>query len=377
MHPAQAPAMPAAAPIHGAEFAVVVPTFNEKDNVPRLVDQLASCLQGVHWEVVFVDDDSPDGTARAVRQLARQDRRVRCVQRLGRRGLASACLEGMLATSAPYLAVMDGDLQHDERLLPAMLKELEHGHVDIVIGSRYVEGAGVGQWDQTRLAVSRLATRLSRSLVPPGLADPMSGFFAVRRDVFEEVMRRTSGLGFKLLLDIFASAPRPLRFKELPYEFRTRQAGRSKADSQVAWEYLMLLLDKHVGQFVPVRLLAFALVGALGVVVHFAALFLLFLLMDWPFAAAQGGAALVAMTSNFMLNNIFTYRDNRLRGWHWLRGWVSFVLACSIGALANVGVASYFFAQEYFWGLSAIAGVLVGMVWNYAVTATYTWRRVG
>jgi dolichol-phosphate mannosyltransferase len=369
--------MPATVPIRGAELAVIVPTFNEKDNVLRLVELLVRCLQGIHWEVVFVDDDSPDGTARAVRQLARQDRRVRCVQRLGRRGLASACLEGMLATSAPYLAVIDGDLQHDERLLPEMLKELAEGDVDIVIGSRYVEGAGVGQWDKTRLAVSRIATRLSRSLVPPGLADPMSGFFAMRREAFEEVVPRTSGLGFKLLLDIFASAPRPLRFKELPYEFRTRKAGHSKADSQVAWEYGMLLLDKHVGRFVPVRVLAFALVGALGVLVHFAALFLLFPLAGWSFAGAQAGAVFIAVTSNFFLNNIFTYRDKRLSGWNWLRGWASFVLACSIGALANVGVASYFFAQNYFWGLSAVAGILVGMVWNYAVTATYTWRTGG
>jgi dolichol-phosphate mannosyltransferase len=205
------------------------------------------------------------------------------------------------------------------------------------------------------------------------LADPMSGFFAISRDALDGIVRRTSGLGFKLLVDLFASSPQPLRFKELPYEFRTREAGESKADSQVAWEYLMLLLDKRFGHLIPVRAIAFGMIGALGVAVHLAALVGLFHWFEWTFPMAQGAATLLAMTSNFALNNSLTYRDRRLRGWKWLRGWLSFVLACSIGALANVGIASYLFTQDYFWGLSAMAGILVGTVWNYAVTSAYTW----
>ena len=203
----------------------------------------------------------------------------------------------------------------------------------------------------------------------------MSGFFAVRREAFEELVRRTSGLGFKLLLDLFASSPRSLKFKEMPYTFRVRQAGESKVDSQVAWEYVMLLLDKSVGRFIPVRLITFALVGGSGVLVHFVVLLILFSVSGWPFAWAQGAATLVAMTSNFILNNVVTYRDQRLRGWQWLRGWLSFVLVCSVGALGNVGVASYLFLQEFNWGLSALVGIVVGTVWNYAVTASYTWNK--
>jgi dolichol-phosphate mannosyltransferase len=358
----------------GPEFSVVVPTFNEKDNVERLVVLLRQALHHIDWEVIFVDDDSPDRTADVVRNLAMKDRRVRCLQRLGRRGLSSACLEGLLATSAPYVAVMDGDLQHDERLLAQMLTELRTHDIDIVVGSRYTEGADLGQWSRARAMASRIATRLSVSLVPPELSDPMSGFFALRRDVFERIVRRTSGLGFKLLLDFFASSPRPLRFKELPYQFRTRQAGESKADSQVAWDYLMLLLDKHVGHLIPVRVVAFSLVGGLGVLVHIAVLFLCFRWLNISFVASQAGAALAAMTSNFALNNLITYHDRRLHGWQWLRGWVSFVLVCSVGAFANVGVAAYLFNNDYFWGLSAVTGILVGTVWNYAVTSAYTWK---
>lgn len=364
----------AALRLSGPEFSVIVPTFNERGNIVPLVQRLEACLGDVQWELIVVDDDSPDLTADLVRRVARSNHRVRCLQRIGRRGLSSACIEGMLSSSAPFIAVMDGDLQHDERLLPVMLRQLKQSGYDLVIGSRYTAGASIGEWDAVRSRISRWATLLSRPLVPAGLTDPMSGFFVLRREAFEQLVRRTSGWGFKLLLDVFASSPRPLTFKELPYEFRARQAGESKLDSQVAWDYLMLLLDKSIGRFVPVRLVGFSFVGGIGVLIHFAALLLLYRWLGLPFAWSQSSASLVAMTSNFWLNNLMTYRDQRLRRWQWLRGWLSFVLVCSLGAAGNVGVASYLFNQEFNWGLSALIGILVGTVWNYAVTSSYTWR---
>src|SRR5262245_33768974 len=207
------------------ELAVVVPCFNERDNVPILLEKLRAALQGIEWEVIFVDDDSPDGTSDIARRLAASDRRVRCIQRIGRRGLSSACIEGMLASSAPYLAVIDGDLQHDETLLPPMLDALKTGEEDIVVGSRYVSGGGVGTWDVSRASMSLRATWLSRLIVRADLKDPMSGFFMIRRDAFAAAVRNLSVIGFKILLDLFASSPRPLRFRELPYEFRSRQTG--------------------------------------------------------------------------------------------------------------------------------------------------------
>lgn len=361
-------------PASPLKLSIVVPTFNERDNVLELVRRLERCLEGRAWEVVFVDDDSPDGTAALVRRLARDNARVRCVQRVGRRGLSSACVEGILASAAPFVAVMDADLQHDEALLPQMLDVLEQGGTDLVIGTRYSGGGGVGDWDASRARMSRLATGLSRLVVPASVSDPMSGFFALRRETFEASMRDLSSIGFKILLDIIASAPAPLRIRELPYQFRTRHAGESKLDSQAVWEYLMLLADKLIGRYIPVRFVAFAAIGGFGVLVHFAVLALVFGSLGASFAAGQTAAALVAMTSNFVLNNALTYRDRRLRGWGILRGWLSFTLVCSIGLLANVGVASYLFASDAAWALAALAGIAVGAVWNYAVTATYTWR---
>jgi dolichol-phosphate mannosyltransferase len=359
----------------GAELSIIIPTFNERDNIREVVHRLEACLVHICWEVIFVDDDSPDNTADLVREIGVHDRRVRCLQRLDRRGLSSACIEGMLSSSAPYLAVMDGDLQHDERLLPRMLDVLRSNEIDIVIGSRYLSGGGLGDWDQRRAAISRFATRLSTLVLRTDLTDPMSGFFMMRRDAFQDSVRQVSGIGFKLLVDLFASSPRPLQFKELPYHFRNREAGESKLDSHVVWDYLMLLLDKMIGHMIPIRFAAFALVGCSGILVHVFVLSLLFKGQKLGFITSQLIATLVAMTSNFALNNVLTYRDLRLRGWQWLRGWLSFTLVCSLGVLANVGIASYLFKMNTSWLLSALAGVVVGAVWNYAMTGVYTWKK--
>lgn len=360
------------------QLSVIVPTFNESANVAELHRRVGTALAGRDWEMIFVDDDSPDGTADVVRALAQQDARVRCIQRIGRRGLASACIEGMLASSAPLVAVIDGDLQHDERVLPRMLDLLQvDAGVDVVVGSRYVEGGGTGNWDAQRAGMSRWATRLSHAVVKADLKDPMSGFFMIRQTaVLASVRAGMSAVGFKILLDLLAAAPRPLVVRELPYEFRGRFAGESKLDTSVMWDYGIMLLDHWFGRLVPVRFIAFTLVGGFGLLVHLAVLSLLYGLGRVEFVTAQAAATLVAMSSNFVMNNLLTYRDRRLTGWGWVRGWVSFSLACSVGALANVGVAGWLFnAQHQGWLFAAVAGVVVGAVWNYAVTAVYTWNK--
>ena len=369
------PPLAQAAPLRGPELSIIVPTFNERENIAELIGRLALCLGERSWEVVFVDDDSPDGTAEVVREHAATDSRVRCLQRIRRRGLSSACIEGMLATTAPYLAVMDADLQHDERLLPRMLEVLKQDDTEIVVGSRYAPGGDIGDWDARRARMSRLAVRLSRVLVPAELTDPMSGFFMMHRSVLNGSVRNLSAIGFKILTDVFASFPRPLRFKELPYTFRMRRAGQSKLDSVTAWDYAMLLLDKLVGRWIPVRFLAFSIVGALGVTVHFSVFTVFFHLLQRGFVAAQTAAVLCAMTFNFAVNNVLTYRDRRLVGMQWLRGWVSFVLACSIGGFANVGLSATVFRLGRGWFVASIAGILLGAVWNYVVTRLFTWGR--
>jgi dolichol-phosphate mannosyltransferase len=357
------------------KLTIVIPTLNERDNIEPLVARLVSTLPDIAWEALFVDDDSRDGTSDCVRALARRNPRVRCLQRIGRRGLATACIEGVLATASPYVAVMDADLQHDERVLPQMLDVLDSDAADLVVGSRYVTGGDIGNWDRGRARMSGLATRLARVICKADVADPLSGFFMCRREVFESALRRMSGQGFKVLLDLLASSPEPLRVRELPYTFRERHSGESKLDLLIAWEYAMLLADKLVGHIIPVRFALFALIGGLGLLVHLGVLWVGLSILGYGFRAAQSVATVVAMTSNFFLNNQFTYRDQRLSGLALLRGLAVFYLICGLGAVANVGVASYAFTSSNTWWLAGVAGAVVGSVWNFAMSSVFTWRR--
>jgi len=373
---------PQTVPLRAPELTVVIPTLNERENIAPLLERVDLALAGTRWEVVFVDDDSTDGTPELVREIGRADARVRCLHRIGRRGLSTACIEGILASASPFIAVMDADLQHDEALLPGMLNALRHEPCDIVVGSRYVSGGGVGEWNKTRASMSGFATRVSRLVCKTEIADPMSGFFMLRRDIFETAVRDLSGQGFKILLDLLASLPTPPRLKELPYQFRNRRYGESKLDTMVTWEFGMLLADKLVGHIVPVRFALFALIGALGVVVDLIVLWAA-LAVGTSFIAAQAVATVVAMTSNFFLNNVFTYRDQRLKGWRLWRGLFSFYVICALGAVANVGFAAFVFAGDARWlagfsgipWLASVAGVVVGSVWNYAVSSVFTWKR--
>ena len=367
-----------------AELAIIVPTFNESRNVPLLVEAVRAALGDIRWEVVFVDDNSPDGTAARARELAQQDPRVRVVHRFDRRGLASACVEGILATSAPFVAVMDGDMQHDETILRTMLARIRQGDVDLVVGSRYVEGGGMGDWNKRRIAMSQFATMLANKLTKTAIGDPMSGFFMLRREAFMASLPGLSSVGFKILLDIAASAPTPLRVAEVPFTFRTRQHGESKLDGLVLWEYLQLLLDKALGHVIPIRLVSFALVGGSGVVVHFLVLSVVLQTLlavfgsageeRW-FAIAQGVATLVATSSNFFLNNILTYSDQRLKGPRLWWGWLTFNLVCGVGLFANVGIARWLYQRHNYLFLSALAGIAVTTVWNYSMSSIFTWRK--
>jgi dolichol-phosphate mannosyltransferase len=357
------------------ELSVVVPTFNERGNVTALFRKLETALAGRAWEVIYVDDNSPDGTWDVVRALAREDSRVRCIRRIGRRGLSGACIEGILASSAPCAAVIDADLQHDETQLPKMLALLQGGEADLVVGSRYVEGGSADSFDRQRAGFSILATSVAKKLLRVDIADPMSGFFMIRRDRFEQLAPQLSTQGFKILLDIVATARGSLRIKEIPYSFGLRQHGESKLDSLVALDFLGLVLAKLTGDVVSLRFLLFAMVGSLGLFVHLAALFVALEVFNVPFPEAQACGALMAMTSNFMLNNFLTYRDQRLQGLGILRGLLLFYLVCSVGLVANVGVAFSVYDQEPIWWLAGAAGALMGVVWNYAMSGLFVWRK--
>jgi dolichol-phosphate mannosyltransferase len=355
------------------ELTVVVPTYNEGTNVPLLVDQLCNALEGIDWEVIFVDDDSPDGTAHIVRAIGSTDGRVRCIRRIGRRGLSGACIEGMLAAQGKFIAVMDADLQHDETLLPKMLGYLREGTTDLVIGSRYVAHGSMRDLSKNRRLISKFAGRLAQWLTKTDVADPMSGFFMLRHEIADSVAPKLSNEGFKLLLDILTSV-QTLRVIEIPYTFRKRISGTSKLDTKVVIDFFGLLTSRASRNIVPTRFVEFGLVGALGLIVHIIILKIALTIFELDFAAAQTGATIVAMTSNFYLNNILTYRDHRLVGSDLLKGLVIFYGICSVGALSNIGIAEWIYANRPVWWVAGLAGSLVGVVWNYVMSTELVWH---
>jgi dolichol-phosphate mannosyltransferase len=356
------------------ELTVVVPTFNERTNVPLLVARLQRTLDGIDWEVIFVDDDSPDGTAAAVRALGESDARVRCIRRIGRRGLAGACLEGMLASQARFVAVMDADLQHDETLLTQMLARLRPGDVDLAVASRYVgAGSAVGLAGR-RASYSRWSTALAKRLLRVGLSDPMSGFFMLRRTAIEELAPALSSQGFKILLDLVASARGVLRIAELPYVFRERQHGESKLDARSVLDFFALVLGKLSNNTVSFRFLMYCLVGLTGVFTHMAALMIAVDVAGFTFGPAQTGATMVAIVWNFVLNNAVTYRDQRLSGWAFVTGLLRFGVICAVGAISNLGVATWIYGFDPRWWLAGLAGAVMGAAWNYIVSAAFVWH---
>ncbi|MBE2205062.1 MAG: glycosyltransferase [Chthoniobacterales bacterium] len=359
---------------HSPFVSVVVPTFRERENLPLVVSRLDGLLRDFAWEVVFVDDDSDDGSAQVLLELSRTHPRVRVIRRIGRRGLASACLEGMASSAAEIFAVMDADLQHDETILPGMIAAFqEDPHLDLAVGTRYSGEGGFSNWSKWRQFVSKFATGIEKAVLRTPLTDPMSGFFVIRRGLFEETVRHMTGKGFKILLDIVLSAGRKLRTREFPYEFRARQHGESKLDVVVGLEYLYLLVDKTLGWLVPVSFVFYVLAGLSGLLLHLVILGLLHRGAHVEFFYAQIFATLVAMVSNFLVNNAVTFRSRRLKGFPLAVGLSAYVAICALGAIVNVQSAEYLYVNAIPWWFAGVTGAAIGAVWNYAVSTQIVW----
>ncbi len=355
------------------ELSVIIPTFNEWENVPILIARLRQALTGCRWEAIFVDDDSPDGTAGVVRSFAAGDERVRLLHRVGERGLASACIDGMMASEAPLIAVMDADLQHDENILPAMLARLRNEQLDVVVGTRNAEGGSMGEFATGRVLLSRMGRCISHAVCRSRLSDPMSGFFVVRGSFVREVLPRLQRAGFKILVDILASSSRRARVGEVGYTFARRQFGESKLDVSVGVEYLSLVCNRLIGNVLPLSMSLFLLVGSVGVLIHMAVLGLLMRHGHSGFVRAQMAATFVAMVSNYFFNNSVTFRDRRLRGAKMLAGLGRFVLACSFAAAINLVFAHRLWLAGVSSYIAGFAGIVVGSLWNLTVSSYVTW----
>lgn len=359
-------------------LSIISPTFNEAGNVIALYEEINKYLSGIPYELIFVDDDSKDGTVEEINSLIEKHNNVRLIRRIGKRGLSSACIEGFASSNATCLAVIDADLQHDPAILVQMLKKLRSDKLDLIVASRFLQESHILGLSHAREKVSMVGNAISRIVTGVKLSDPLSGYFMVKKTVIDKILHKLSSKGFKILLDIFITCRLSkihLNYLELPTTFRERIHGKSKLDLLVMLEFIILLLDKLLGKYIPIRFILFISVGLSGLVLHIILLALMLKALHLDFTFSQSVATFLVMTSNFFINNIFTYRDRQLKGVRAIKGLLSFYLACSIGAFINITIASFLFDKSIPWIISGITGCVMGSVWNYAVTSYITWKN--
>ncbi len=358
------------------KLTVVIPTFNEVENIRIIVEKIEQTLSPKDFKVLFVDDNSDDGTAEVIKELETEKSHVSLLSRFGRRGLAGACIEGIFAAKSNLVAVMDCDLQHDETKLLKMLSKLEKNpNLDLIVGSRYFDDGKVeGGLSRIRQIGSRLAIWSTQTFLGIKVKDPMSGFFMVRRSTMMPIINKLQPNVFKILADMIASSKGKWKIEEVGYEFKERQSGESKMSIGVAFELLGLILSHLSFGLLSIRFILFGIVGFSGIFVQLFSTFIFFSVLGLPFLQSHISSVVIAMTSNFSLNNLLTYKDRSLLGKNYFKGLISFYLICSAGALANVAIADFIFENIGLWLVASLAGALLGAVWNFIFSSIFTWK---
>ena len=358
------------------KLTVIIPTFNEVENINIMVEKLEATFVSKNFEILFVDDNSDDGTIEAIKILESRKPNISLLLRVGRRGLAGACIEGIIAAKSDLIAVMDCDLQHDEKKLPEMLSKFNaKPNLDLIVGSRYSDdGKVAGGLSAIRKTGSRFAIWSAQKALGIKIKDPMSGFFMLRKLSVMPIINNLQPNGFKILADMIASSKGKWEIEEVGYEFKSRQSGKSKMDLRVAFELLGLILSHLSFGLLSIRFILFGIVGFSGIFVQLISTFFLFSILGLHFLQSHIFSIGIAMTSNFFLNNLLTYKDRSLLGKNYLKGLLSFYLICSAGALANVAVANFIFENLGLWVLASLAGALLGAVWNFVFSSIFTWK---
>ena len=357
-------------------LTIVIPTFNEYENIVPIIEKLEEALLDIDFQIIFVDDNSTDGTADIVRKINRKKPYVSLLLRIGKRGLAGACIEGLLTANSDLVAVMDCDLQHDEKKLINMYQKFKNDQqLDLVVGSRHLkDGSADAGFNKFRESASKIATNLSKYMLKLNTSDPMSGFFMVRKSSVIPIITKLQPEGFKILADMIASSQKKWKIEEVAYDFRKRLNGESKMEATVAFELLGLLISHLTFGFLSLRFILFLIVGFSGVFVQLIMAWFFLSSLNLSFAFAQSFAVVFAMTTNFYLNNFLTYKDRSLTGWSFLKGLVSFYMVCSIGAVCNVSIAKMVFEILPIWQLASLSGAIVGALWNFFFSSIFTWK---
>ena len=357
-------------------LSIVIPTYNEKDNIFKLLEKLKKVLKSINHEIIFVDDNSPDGTSAVIKDCMKKSSKIRLIHRIGRKGLAGAVIEGVFAANADLVAVMDCDLQHDETKLLDMINLFsKNKSLDIVIGSRFTETGEISEkaFSKIRELGSKATTLIIKKVLNIASTDPLSGFFMVKKVAFLKSSENLQTQGFKVLADFLATSGKHIEIEEIGYSFKNRIAGESKMSLITALELIGLVLSQILKGRVSIRFILFCMVGLSGIFVQLFITGLAMLLIN-QFPTSQTLGIIAAMTSNYFLNNTITFQERKLKSLDLIRGLFSFYLICSLGAFANVAVATYIFGFSSNWLISSFVGACFGAVWNFTLTSIFTWK---
>ena len=357
-------------------LSIVIPTYNERENISQILEKVRKSLRGVRYEIVFVDDNSPDGTSDEVKVFMQKSPYIHLIHRIGRRGLSGAIIEGIFASNSSLVGVMDCDLQHDETKLLEMLALFKKDNsLDLVIGSRFTENGGIsdGAFSKFRELGSKIVTFMIKKILSINSTDPLSGFFMVKRNSFLRHAKNLQTQGFKILADFLVTSGNTIKVREVGYSFKNRVLGESKMSLLTALELISLVLSQICGGKVSIRFILFCMVGVSGIFVQLATTGILLLFAN-GFSTSQTVGILAAMTSNYFLNNYITFQERRLQSIDLLRGLLSFYFICSLGAFTNIAVATYLFSLSSNWLLSSFVGAIFAAVWNFTLSSNLTWK---
>ncbi|MEB3862143.1 MAG: glycosyltransferase family 2 protein [Desulfurococcales archaeon] len=346
------------------EISIVVPTYNEAQVIGAFLDKVREELDKHTkcYEIVIVDDDSPDGTWRIVEEESRKDPRVRLVRRTGERGLATAVIRGIREARSSLVIVMDADLQHPPEVIPDIVRKAREGY-DIVVASRYAKGGGVEGWSRARLAISMISSIVSKILVREArkTSDPMSGFFLVRKEAvrLEDLRPR----GYKILLEILAKSP-GARVADVPYTFKRRAAGDSKLGLRVMADFILHLIALS-------RLARFAIVGGIGALLNLGVMYLLLPIAGVDASSIAGIEA--GILWNFILHEEWTFKSK------FAKGVAKRLIGYHVSSLA--GIASTYIVMRLLYTLAGVnpvlgqaIGIIVGFIANYTLSSGVVWR---
>ena len=365
-------------PTKKTRISIVLPTYNECENIAPLVQRLLKITESFDLELLIIDDDSSDGTTSLIKKLAQEESRIRIIHRVGRAGLASAIKEGLLGATGEIAVVMDSDGQHDPSRIIDAIDLLRKDSLDIVAGSRFLSGSEILGLSQRRTGGSSIANKLARFSLPSKykhLTDYMSGFIVLNLQFCMQSIYKVDVNGFKFFYELLSISRGEFNVGEIPLNFLPRNHGSSKLDIAILWDFVISLIHTSTFRLMPRRAISFGLVGATGMFVQLTVTQFLMEIFGFEFGRALPVSVVAAATSNYLINNALTFRAQRQNGKALIKGLLKFLLVASLPVLANVGLATSFYrmiAQDPL--LAQLAGIIVVFVWNYAASSRFVWN---